>query len=250
MSGVEELKKIIAKNLKRELFRVGKTQTDVAQELNIPAMTMSNWMNAKTYPRADKIQLLADYFRIPRSDLTEEKTENSYNTEDKTDSYVSEASTIHYGNEVSAIKHENEIVQKTSNLIKISDNEFVRVPVLGEISCGDPIDVEENFKGYRTALKSSLPSGNCYYLEAKGNSMEPTIPAGSTVLIREQPDIENGEIAAVLVNGNTETTLKRVRKQGDTVLLVPDNPKYDTLIVSEESPVKIIGKAIKYEQDL
>lgn len=80
--------------------------------------------------------------------------------------------------------------------------------------------------------------------------MEPTIPDGSFVLIREQPEVEYGEIAAVLVNGNEEATLKRIRKQGDTVILMPDNPSHEPFIVTEDNPAKIIGKAIRFTQDL
>lgn len=65
------LKVIMSDNIKRYLKRNGKTQTELANDLNIPETTVSNWINAKTYPRIDKIQAMADYFRINRSDLTE-----------------------------------------------------------------------------------------------------------------------------------------------------------------------------------
>ncbi len=79
---------------------------------------------------------------------------------------------------------------------------------MGKIACGDPITADENLTGYRYESPDNLPSGNLFYLQAKGDSMEPTIPNGSYVLIREQPEVENGEIAAVLVNGDTEALLK------------------------------------------
>lgn len=128
--------------------------------------------------------------------------------------------------------------------------ESIRIPILGTIACGDPIFVEENFAGYIIEPKESLPSGNLYYLEAKGDSMEPTIPNGASVLIREQPEVENGDIAAVLVNGDAEATLKRIRKQNGNVALVPDNPKHNPIFVNEQNPVRIIGKAIRFTQDL
>jgi len=124
--------------------------------------------------------------------------------------------------------------------------ETITIPILGEIACGDPIYVAENFEGYRTEPKEDLPSGNLFYLKAKGDSMEPTIPNGAMVLIRQQPDAENGEIVAVLLNGDTEATLKRIRKQNGSVMLMPDNPTYDPIIVSESNPARIIGKAIRY----
>ncbi|MNO22996.1 transcriptional repressor DicA [compost metagenome] len=65
------LKVIMSDNIKQHLKRNGKTQTDLANDLSIPETTVSNWINAKTYPRIDKIQAMANYFRINRSDLTE-----------------------------------------------------------------------------------------------------------------------------------------------------------------------------------
>lgn len=163
------------------------------------------------YLRIDKIQLIADYFEIKYTDLVTER--------------------------------------EPMNIIKMPQR-IVRIPILGKIACGDLILTEPNYEDYRTALEESLPSGNLVYLEAKGNSMSPTIPDGAMVLIREQPDVENGEIATILLNGNEEATLKRVKKQGDLIMLVPDNNQHEITVVSENNPVKIIGKAIKFEQDL
>ena len=210
MKEVNNMKKIFAENLKHHLERRRLNQTDMSKDLNFPETTVSNWMKASTYPRPDKLQLMADYFNVSRSDLTEKRPDNLFHISPQT----------------------------------------VRVPVLGDIACGDPIHVEENFIGYRYVSPDRLPSGNSYYLIAKGNSMEPTIPNGSEVLIREQEEVEYGQIAAVLVNGNSEATLKRVRKQGDLVVLMPDNPTHDPIFVTEECPVKIIGKAIRVEKDL
>jgi repressor LexA len=139
--------------------------------------------------------------------------------------------------------------EEVSNLIKVEPL-TVKVPILGKIACGEPIYAEENFNGYQNETANDLPSGTLYYLFAEGNSMEPTIPNGARVLIREQPEVENGEIAAVLVNGDTEATLKRVKKQGKTLILMPDNPSFEPYIVDPEHPAKIIGKAIRFTRDL
>lgn len=206
----EKMREIFSKNLNFYIERSGKNQTDIARELDIPKMTMSNWVKAKTYPRPDKIQLLADYFNISRYHLTEEKPNN---------------------------------LQVVAPLT-------LKIPILGEIACGNPIYASENFSGFRYESPDNLPSGNLIYLEAKGDSMEPTIPDGSYVLIREQPEVEYGEIAAVLVNDDSEATLKRVRKQGEVVVLTPDNSDYEPIIVTEDNPVRIIGKAVRFTQDL
>ena len=209
MTNVQLLKDIMAKNLNYYINRSSKSQTDIAKELGIPETTMSNWTRGNTYPRADKIQLLADYFNIKRSDLTEEKT-------------------------------------LPGNLTALSPSDFKRIPILGTIACGDPILAEQNIEGYAYESLDSLPKGNIFALRAKGDSMEPTIPSGSIVLIREQSDVESGEIAAVLVNGDTEATLKRVKRLGQITMLMPDNTKYDPIPVTKEKTARVIGKAVGF----
>ncbi|WP_368653230.1 LexA family protein [Ornithinibacillus sp. 4-3] len=209
-SKADILKQIMATNLKHYIDRSGKNQTDIARELDIPEMTMSNWVKAKTYPRMDKIQLLADYFHIRRSDLTEEKSPNLFKAPSQT----------------------------------------IQIPILDSISCTDPIYIEENFNGYKYESPEDLPSGNLLYLQNNNDSMEPTIPNGSLVLIRQQSEVEYGQIAAVLLTDSNETTLRRVRKQGNTLLLMPDNPKHEPIIIAKESRARIIGLAIRYTKDL
>lgn len=138
----------------------------------------------------------------------------------------------------------NDLFPSPTNLESV-DPEVVRIPVLGTIACGDPILAEENYSEYIYMPKDRLPSGRLFYLRAKGNSMSPTIPDGALVLIREQPDVENGAIAAILVNGDEEATLKRVKRQGDLLILLPDNPEYEPIIVTPDNPARIIGRAVQ-----
>lgn len=129
--------------------------------------------------------------------------------------------------------------------IELFKGDIISIPIIGEIACGDPITASENVLGYRDRSSTNLPTGELFYLKAKGDSMEPKIPDGSFVLIREQPDVENGEIAAVLVNGDTEATLKRIRKVQNSLVLEPLNQDYNPYIVNESNPARILGKAIE-----
>lgn len=139
-------------------------------------------------------------------------------------------------------------IRKPSNIIPITKT--VKIPVLGEIACGDPILAEENIEEYIDEPVNYLPSGTCFYLKAKGDSMKPTIPSGSKVLIRQQPDVEDDEIAAVLMTETNEATLKRIKRSNGTMFLMPDNPEFTPIIVGEDNPVRILGKAIRYTSDL
>lgn len=140
------------------------------------------------------------------------------------------------------------IERKPDNVIPITKT--VKIPLLGEIACGDPILAEENIEEYIDEPVNYLPSGKCFYLKSKGDSMKPTIPNGSKVLIRQQPDVEDDEIAAVLMLDTNEATLKRIKRSGDTMFLMPDNPDYTPILVGKDNPVRILGKAVKYTAEL
>ena len=78
--------------------------------------------------------------------------------------------------------------------------------------------------------------------------MEPTIKDGSLVLIRQQPDVEDGEIAAILFVVDDEATLKRIKRAGPTVILMPD--KYEPIVVDKDHPARILGKAVRVTTNL
>lgn len=78
-------KSIFAKNLKRQMELKGKTRRDVCAALGFSYYTFSDWVNGKKYPRMDKVEMLADYFGILKSDLIEEKTEEHREMQKKND---------------------------------------------------------------------------------------------------------------------------------------------------------------------
>lgn len=135
-----------------------------------------------------------------------------------------------------------------SNIVPI--DRVVEIPVLGTIAAGKPILAEQNYEDKLVMLERNVPSGEVIALNIKGDSMTPGILDGSQVLIRVQPEVEDGEIAAVLLNDQTEATLKRVKRQNGVMLLIADNAAYDPIVVTEESPAYIIGKAVKVLYDL
>lgn len=123
----------------------------------------------------------------------------------------------------------------------------IAIPIIGVIACGNPIDAEENIKGYIYKSPESVPKGKIIALQTVGDSMAPTIPPGAVALVRLQSEVEIGEIAAVLVNGDEEATLKRIKRHNDTLILSPDNNDYSPYIVNKDNPAKIIGKVVGYE---
>lgn len=117
-----------------------------------------------------------------------------------------------------------------------------RLPVLGEIACGQPIFCDSG-EGGETVVVAESKADFC--LIAKGDSMiGARIYDGDIVLIKAQSDVENGEIAAVIIND--EATLKKVYKKGGVITLMSENPKYDPLVFApdEFENVRILGKAV------
>ena len=126
--------------------------------------------------------------------------------------------------------------------------ETKHIPILGEISCGEPKFAQEEFEYY---AEHGAPIHVDYILKAKGDSMIGAgIPDGSLVFIRQQSDVENGEIAAVLVDD--ETTLKRVFKAPGELRLVPENPSFRTQYYTgiELENIRILGKCIFVQHDI
>lgn len=140
---------------------------------------------------------------------------------------------------------------KTEDLLglePINQNKSRMVPLLGTIAMGAPITAEQNIEKYIPEyMMDRYADDTLFALRCKGNSMCPLIPDGAIATIRQQSDVEDGEIAAVLING--EATLKKVLHVGKTVVLRPANPEYKDIILDKDHPGTILGKMIKYEMN-
>lgn len=114
-------------------------------------------------------------------------------------------------------------------------------PLIGTIAAGVPVLAEENIEEY-ISLDKKINADFC--LRVSGDSMVLSyIFDGDIVFIRQQPDVENGEIAAVLIDDSA--TLKKVYKHGnDVVELRAENPKYKPMLFDNHSNISIIGKAV------
>lgn len=134
-----------------------------------------------------------------------------------------------------------------SNIIPIP--KMKKVPLLGTIACGEPILAEENIEGF-LAMPENVGADFC--LRCKGDSMiNARIFDGDIVYIRQQPQVEDGEIAAVMV-GEEEATLKRVHFYPGCISLDPENPLYTPIIKrgADMEQVRILGKAVAFTSDV
>ena len=126
--------------------------------------------------------------------------------------------------------------------------EVQQVSLLGEISCGTPIFAEETFESY-VAIGASVQCD--FALRAKGDSMiGARICDGDIVFIRKQSMVNNGDIAAVIIDD--EATLKRVYLSENKLVLAAENPAYAPLVFvgAELENIRILGKAVAFQSDV
>lgn len=134
------------------------------------------------------------------------------------------------------------------NAIPVDFSHLKRIPILGRIAAGTPIYAEENIEGYTF---TDLNGGAEYFaLRVRGDSMNAVrIYDGDLVIVRKQNIVENGEIAAVLID-DQDATLKRFSRTGDIVTLMPQstNPVHQPFVFDlKKTNVKILGLVVKVE---
>ena len=209
----DQYKQTFAKNLKHYMGINNKDQIDLINDLGFNKSSVSSWCNGTRLPRMDKVDALAKYFHINRSDLIEDKS----STDD---------------------------IYTYDNIYPI---ELKRFPLLGEIACGEPIFCNEDRESYILA-GTDIKADFC--LKAHGDSMvNARIYDGDIVFIKEQPLVNDGEIAAVIIEN--EATLKRVYfdRNNNTLQLVAENPAYRPMVYVGESlnSIRILGKAVAFQ---
>ena len=129
------------------------------------------------------------------------------------------------------------------------DVDTIRIPICGTIAAGAPIYACQDIEQY---LVGPVLWGVNFGLRVKGTSMiGADIPDGSIVLCKSQEDVDDGEIAVCIIDGE-EATLKRVRRYAGVLVLHPENPSMEDYVFTgkEKATVKIIGLAKKVIKDL
>lgn len=146
--------------------------------------------------------------------------------------------------------HDNSAAKGSQNATD-SVGELILIPIVGTISCGDGSFAYEDIESYESIPREWLSGdGEHFFLRAKGDSMVGArIYDGDLLLIRKQSTVDDGDIAAVLINDDNEAVLKRVYRSEDKLILQSENPNYPP-ILAPPAEVKILGKlkmnVIKY----
>ena len=122
------------------------------------------------------------------------------------------------------------------------------IHVLGRVAAGIPLEAITDIVDEEEIPEELAKTGEFFGLKISGDSMEPDIHNGDTVIVRKQDDAESDEIVIALINGN-DGVCKRLKKYADSIALISLNPNYEPMYFSQkeisEKPVKIIGKVVE-----
>jgi repressor LexA len=193
-------KKTMANNINYYMKKRGVSRTQLSNTLNVAYTTLTDWLNAKTYPRIDKIELLANYFGVEKSDLVEERntTSNSY--------------------------------RNISNLERVS---FMSIPLYDSISCGTGSFVYDDIIERVNIPSDSLSGDSSDYFaqRAKGDSMiDAGIHDGDLLVFQKTSFIEDNQIGSFCIDDGI-ATCKKFKSGKSFIQLIPMNRNYDPIVI-------------------
>lgn len=202
--------------LRQARLAKGLTQKQLAEKIGAKHNSVSDWENDKNKPGPDAIELICGVLQISPNYLLRS---------------------------LKGKMIDDEALFNISNILPMP--KMKKVPLLGDIACGEPILALENFEDYVHVDEDV----DCdFALMCKGDSMiNARIFDGDIVYIHQQPAVDNGEIAAVCIDD--EATLKRVYKHPEYLELRAENPLYKPLIYRGEEleGIRILGKAVWFK---
>lgn len=219
-----------AVRLNQALKLRGMKQSELSTYTHIPKSAISQYISGKFEPKQDRIEVIAKVLDVSEAWLMGYDVPISRDKLNTTSAYLIDRE----GKTNSIYDYEN--IEPMPKMRKI--------PLLGTIACGTPILAVENLDG-EADIPDDIKAD--FALRCKGDSMiDANIYDGDIVYIKQQPVVNNGEIAAVLVG--EEATLKRFYQKNDTVTLMPCNTALSPLIYtgSQLDEIRILGKAVYY----
>ena len=189
------------------------TQKELADILDVDRTAIAKYETGASGAKSEVLKKIADYFGVS-VDYLLERSDNSHSSDPDNPSSTG-----------------------------------IWIPVLGKVAAGIPISAVTDILDHEEISREMADTGDDYFaLSIKGDSMEPRMHEGDVVIVRQQPDVDSGEIAVVLVNGE-DATVKRIKKSPEGLMLISLNPAYDPMFYSDEDiaslPVTIIGKVVE-----
>lgn len=204
---LQEVIKLFRLKLKELRENKGISQKELSEKLNVAQSTVGMWESGKREPNFETAVLIAKYFSVSTDEL------------------------LGYRNFELPIMQQN----------------VIKIPVLGRIPAGVPIEAIEDIIDY-VEISSKLVTGDkkFFALKLKGNSMSPKYIDGDIVIFEKNEDCESGSDCAIAINGD-DVTFKRIDKNESGIVVRPLNPDYNTMYFTNDDiinkPIRILGIA-------
>lgn len=234
-------KQIMADNIKRLLKAKGLNPRQLAIALDFKYTTVNDWVNAKTYPRIDKIEMLANFFNVSKSDLVENKTEEIATTSPVQAIYDQltpprQAKALTYlEKQLMEQNEEKTKINEVSEVVQLYSYDYYDHPAsAGTGQYLNDVRVE------RIELPVDIDAD--FVIPIKGDSMEPDYHDGDLVFIQTSVDLNDGVIGVFNYNG--DAYIKQLVIDKDQAYLHSLNPAYKDMPITPETDFRIIGEVV------
>lgn len=240
-------KEVMAKNIQYYMDKKRIDRKKLSTDLSISYTTLTDWLKAKTYPRIDKIEMLANYFSISKADLVEEKrssptltlvTDTTAKLEEKRQIVVLNVAT----KELQQQQQQQLTSLEEYKKRKAQKKEMGTINWLGSASAGTGEFLTDSVDEEIELPIEMIPNGADFCLSINGDSMEPIFHDDDYIFIEKQMELFSGAIGVVVVNN--EAFLKRIWFENNHARLESFNKEYEDIIVTENDDFRIVGKVV------
>lgn len=237
----------MADNIKRLLSAKGLNPRQLAIALDFKYTTVNDWVNAKTYPRIDKIEMLANFFNVSKSDLVENKTEEVPTTS-PVQAIYDQLTPPRQGKALAYL--EKQLLEQNEEETKINEvSEVIQLYVYDYYDHAASAGTGQYLNDVRVEqIELPIDVDADFVIPIKGDSMEPDYHDGDLVFIQTSVDLNNGVIGVFNYNG--EAYIKQLVIDTEQAYLHSLNPKYKDMPITPETDFRIIGEVVgRYKEE-
>ena len=242
-----ENKEIFANNLSFYMEKKGVDRNTLCADLNLKYTTVRDWLKGITYPRIGKIELLANYFNINKSDLIENKATTTQPSDSLLEAITNTARQLNTYNKKTVLRTSEELLEAQMNTEETKINEVSEkvVQLYGydyydHATSAGTGQYLNDVRVERIELPVDVDAD--FVIPIKGDSMEPDYQDGDLIFIQTSVDLNNGVIGVFNYNG--EAYIKQLVIDEDQAYLHSLNPEYKDMPITPETDFRIIGEVV------
>ncbi len=244
-----ENKEIFANNLSFYMEKKGVDRNTLCADLNLKYTTVRDWLKGITYPRIGKIELLANYFNINKSDLIENKVITTQPSDSLLEAITNTARQLNANNKKTVLRTSEELLEAQMSKMKTEETQPNEVSEVIQLYSYDYYDHPasagtgqylNDVRVERIELPVDVDAD--FVIPIKGDSMEPDYHDGDLVFIQTSVDLNDGVIGVFNYNG--DAYIKQLVIDKDQAYLHSLNPAYKDMPITPETDFRIIGEVV------